>query len=359
MTERRMPKATLLTHTRWPVATIYCQWIAARASNDGDIPTVRYVQFRMKDNTAFAERVEKIVAGVIDMRAPILESIHFTFLLENLPISLREQIVRHRVGHKFGQQIGVDIIPELHASGFFSQSSRTMDLSKFADEGRYYVPEELSDVVPDGKTISERQVFEGAIAVAGETYKRLIARGVAPEIARQVMPLCVTHRLTWTVNLQALLGLISKRSCWLAQLGMWKYIVKDMVREVAAAGGTMLTSYMTPPCIRGDGFADCPYKIDNQTRLSTDDVGVPCPLYIKNHRKDARDALVQARQTLSAHGGAVPELWEYDTDTGEWSIPPKQLKDWQRLTSEFIELLRPCMGSGWQWQFEIPPVVVH
>jgi thymidylate synthase ThyX len=312
----------------------------------------------MHDDDAYRKRVDGIVAGVIDMRAPILESIHFTFLLENIPISLREQIVRHRVGHKFGDRTGIDIIPELSSAGFFSQSSRTMDLSTFADEGRYYIPEELDDEIADTK-ISPRQIFKNAVVSSGEVYKRLTRRGVAPEIARQVMPLCATHRITWTVNLQALLGLISKRSCWLAQLGMWKWILKDMVQAVGESCGEIVTQALLPPCIKDSRFADCPYKIDNQTRLNTGDVGVPCPLYLKNHRKDACLALTEARDTLSACGGTVPDLWKYDTDDAEWTIPPRQLQEFKRLSAEFIELLRPCMHERWKWHFEMPSVVVR
>jgi hypothetical protein len=60
--------------------------------------------------------------AVIAQKIPVGEHVDFVFMLENVSVSWREQAVRHRIGAKVvDERIGIDIIPELAESSFWSQ----------------------------------------------------------------------------------------------------------------------------------------------------------------------------------------------------------------------------------------------
>jgi hypothetical protein len=111
----RTPKVTLVTHTRDPLETVFAVWEASK----GEAPLMSTDW--IKGNVP-AEEVEKLFMAVIAQRIPIGEHIDFVFMLENISISWREQAVRHRIGTSASpERLGMDIIPDLQDSSFWSQ----------------------------------------------------------------------------------------------------------------------------------------------------------------------------------------------------------------------------------------------
>src|SRR5258706_16383115 len=125
------PIVTLINPPRDVLETIYILW--ERSKTDG--PTPLDVEVVKRDIPR--EKVEELFWQVLRQHIPIAEHIHFTFMLDGISISLREQMVRHRIGTSVGPNFGVDIIPDLASSSWWSQSMRIQDMGTFADREMY------------------------------------------------------------------------------------------------------------------------------------------------------------------------------------------------------------------------------
>src|SRR5688572_21105392 len=129
------PKVTLIDFPRYPIETIYSIWQASKSLD----PLMEPLEIRNKaaNDPEFNKDVMNKFFTIIRSKIPVLENLNFTFILENVSISFREQMVRHRIGIKVGDMVGVDIVPDLHMSSWWSQTMRVMDVGNFAEEKRY------------------------------------------------------------------------------------------------------------------------------------------------------------------------------------------------------------------------------
>ncbi|MCP4256825.1 MAG: hypothetical protein GY774_04760 [Planctomycetes bacterium] len=73
-----------------------------------------------------------------------------------------------------------------------------------------------------------------------------------------------------SANVDAWSEIISKRSCWLAQYGIWAVIIDKVSKHMDEVDRRKL------PCSSGG----CPYVADNELRMIKRDPNPPCPLYI-------------------------------------------------------------------------------
>lgn len=275
-----LPKVTLVSWTANPIQTIYCAWQHSK-SND-PVPDPEYVD---PNNP----HVLEVFKGVIDSHIPVSDFVDFVFFLDNISISFREQMVRHRVGMRFGPRMGVDVVPDIGDSSWWGQSMRILDMGKFADEERFRIPKSL-----EGKSmpvshdsddaIPLEDVYRDGMAYIQETYKKLIANGVPMEDARELIPLGATHRFAWKINLTALKHVIGKRGCWIPQLDLWEPIITGMIQELSSKVHPYFQNLVHPPCIKNGKFKECVYQIDNQRRISREDETLPCPLYLTYHQ---------------------------------------------------------------------------
>jgi thymidylate synthase ThyX len=113
------PKVTLLTWTNYPIETVYSVWEASK------------MEAKLRTPKQISEQVPKeglmdIFTKVIAQKIPVGEHIDFVFMLEGISVSLREQIVRHRIGtlpspERIGADITMDRIPDLANSSWWSQ----------------------------------------------------------------------------------------------------------------------------------------------------------------------------------------------------------------------------------------------
>lgn len=261
-------KITLLSKTENVFKTIWKIWQASRTNDPIDKEVI------------LTQEIKDLFFKLLRENVPLSEMVEFIFLLEDIPVSLREQIVRHRLGIKFDDRLGIDIVPELMDSTFWCQSMRVMDMGGFASSGQYFVPESI-------KLTSAIYRYKQAMKFAETVYQQLIEVGVPREDARQVIPLGATHRMVWKLSLAALKHICSKRSCWIAQLGMWKPIIQGFVNELTKID-ERFHSLVTPPCILDEKFRSCQFCEHNRKRvLGEGEVMPPCPLYLHHHRAEA------------------------------------------------------------------------
>lgn len=302
------PTVTLVNSTPDPLETVWILWQQSKI----DGPVSLSVD-EVKQTVPRAE-LEALFWDVLRQKIPISENIHFLFVLEGISVSLREQMVRHRIGTHFGDNFGVDIVPDLAQSSWWSQSMRIQDMSTFADRGMYRVPESLGNIwiEDDEHNVSAVSHFKAAMKTIQESYKLLLKAGVPMEDARELIPLGAQHRISWDLNLAALQHIVAKRGCWILQLGIWGPLIHGMINQLADKVHPMFARIVAPPCIDADDkFSSCQYRLENGRRMPDDDGNVedahpPCPLWL------CRDSI--GRQALGEElpvtGDVVArELW--------------------------------------------------
>lgn len=279
------PKAELVAWTSYPLETLYFIWMQSR-SND-PIPTPYMIEGGYYDTqpTLTKEEVLAICKQLLDEDIPVLENISFTFYLTNIPVSLREQLVRHRIGVEVGPLQGIDQIPELGKSTFWSQTSRMVSQGDFYTNKRFYLPDSLQSLSSpddDFKYNQAQLAFDEAMDTAQQVYNDLIELGVPMEDARQVLPLAATQSMTWTLNLKAIKHILGKRACWIAQYNLWASIITDMVDELCSKVSPIFRSLVQPPCMEKGKFKSCPIAMVNVSRLRGEDPYPPCPIWATN-----------------------------------------------------------------------------
>lgn len=277
-------KVTLLSYTQNPIQTIYAVWNASREEGN---PIKNINSININD-----PEVISLFQKVVTSELPVSDMLNFVFLIENVSIALREQMVRHRVGIKFGDRLGADMIPELSHSSWWSQGLRVLDMSTFAQDKKYDVPSSILD------NEEAYQVYMEALNACESHYKLLTDLGIPKEDARNVIPLGATHSITWSINLTALKHLIGKRSCWIPQLGVWEPVINGMVTELSTKIHPIFMHLVNPPCIENGQFKECLFKLDNEKRIRGEDEPTPCSLYIYHNNKQLYDSESEIKLTL-------------------------------------------------------------
>jgi thymidylate synthase ThyX len=301
---------------------IYLTWWAARTNKPLLELDREYSQKK--------EEAEALFQQVIHDDIPLTEMLDYVFLFEHVSVALREQLVRHRIGTKVGGALGMDIVPDQHTSTWWCQSMRCLDLGDFATQKRYLLPESITS-----RPYAD-QAYRMLMMRAQDTYHKLQALGVPVEDARNVVPLAVEHRLMWKANLTAIRHVMCKRSCWIAQLGMWQPVVEGLSTALAKVHHALRT-LTNPPCIQGKNqWTGCKFLEDNARRVCCDDPAPPCPLYLQHHTTEACVALAGA--TSNEH------CWDCiptdDSTLAEtlWEVPAHQEKIFQDMCRQFAAL---------------------
>lgn len=312
------PKVTLINPPTRVLETIWVLWEKSKVDDPNMSLDVEFIH-----NTVSRERLESLFWQVLRQHIPVAEHIHFTFMLEGVSVSLREQMVRHRIGTHVGDNFGVDIIPDLATSSWWSQSMRIQDMGTFAQRQMYRIPETLEGKkvglgihgfpVP-GKPeeqisqMSAQNLYMATMGIIEDAYRALVEAGVPMEDARELIPLGAQHAISWDINLQALLHVLGKRGCWILQLGIWGPIIHGMVNELATKVHPMFSRIVAPPCIDQDNkFKSCTYRLENVRRLPDDngkvhDAHPPCPLWLCSD-DHGRQALRDEFDATDAHPG--------------------------------------------------------
>jgi thymidylate synthase ThyX len=274
------PKATLIGKPENPIGLLYFIWIQSRSQGQCDSP--EYYSHMAQESFVtggIGDTVRGTVAKILNEGIPVTECLYFTFYLENVPVSLREQLVRHRIGCHVGPEMGYDIIPDLATSTFWSQTSRAVSQSDFAEEERYIIPDQCKVENYSEENSEAYEVYRDAMRHAEYAYNKLIEEGVPMEDARQVLPLAATQTMTWTLSLKTIQHVLGNRACWIAQSNLWAPIISDMQRELSKVS-PMFDGLVSPPCFERGKYKECPFKLVNEDRLAGKEDYLPCPMYM-------------------------------------------------------------------------------
>ena len=313
------------------------------------------------------KKVHDTCVAILDEAVPVGENIQFIFYIENMSVALREQMVRHRIGSNVGERMGVDFIPDLAQSTWWSQTTRVLPLDTFYDEGRFLVPESL-----DGKTVFEDEegdpktgakrpdytandMYMEFMEQCQFVYNKLVEAGVPREDARLVIPMAMSHGITWGINLKALIHIFGKRGCWIAQAGLWDSMIQQMVTLICQHVDPMFRKLALPPCLKKGSYSTCPIKMINMERVQGRDGMPPCPLFVYHQTKDAAEAYTSVENPawklpindLVDPSGEQPDGlhtlagWAENRDLTKW-IPPNDME------AEMLRKNSEVFGNLWQ-----------
>jgi len=270
------PEVTLLSWTNNPLETVYSVWEASKTEDELRTPEEIKADVDPKE-------VEQLFRAVIAQGIPVGEHIDFIFMLENVSVSFREQMVRHRIGVKPSpERLGVDIVPNLSESSWWSQSMRIQDMGRFAIQGNYRTARSIREHGDPGI----QALYNETMSVIENTYNEMVKAGIPMEDARDVIPLGAHHRISWKINMAALQHIVGKRACWILQLGLWGPIIDGMVDELVEKVHPIFREVVTPPCIQGNEFTGCVFMEECRRRLTGDDALPPCTLHFNYHHLD-------------------------------------------------------------------------
>ena len=212
----------LISNTENIFKTIWMVWQASRCDD-----TVEQMEDALEQATT--DVLYDLFARILEEDIPLMEMIEFIFVLDNVSISLREQLVRHRIGTKIDGKIGIDIIPNLDDSTWWSQSMRILDMRSFAARQDFLIPESIQNVPKVSKRKVPLAIYKQFMYEAARVYSELVDMGIPMEDARNVLPLGASHRIVWKVNLMTLKRIMQKRGCWILQLGIWGPVIMGMI----------------------------------------------------------------------------------------------------------------------------------
>jgi thymidylate synthase ThyX len=308
------PKVTLISWTADPVKTICDVWHASKTELPLDeLPEPDVDLFRR----------------IIAQRIPVAEHVDFVFMLENVSVSFREQMVRHRIGTHVGDRVGVDIVPDLADSSWWSQSMRIQNMGCFAVDGAFRIPESLKDrmglITPHmlseyiGEKTTASELFKATMDTIQASYNALVEAGVPLEDARELIPLGATHRISWKLNLAALQHVVGKRSCWILQGAIWHPVIAGMIDELVKKVDPVFRDLSLPPCaIFKDGdhcFNECVFHEENIRRVAGLDKLPTCPLYWVNHRPELDSDDMPMLEEMADRASQYREFWGRDPYT--------------------------------------------
>lgn len=306
------PKVTLIDWPRNPLETVYLLWQASRVNDE--LPSPTEVADRRAADEKFNAEVVDTFRRVCDMKIPVAENLNFVFLLEGVSIAFREQMVRHRIGVRCGDRVGADLIPDLAGSSWWSQSMRILDMGTFASEKRYETPASIQacdDFLFSNEErgrVTVRSAYHHHMQETQKLYATMVRHGIPMEDARNVVPLAATHRISWSLNLSALMHIVGKRSCWMLQLGLWEPVVRGMAQELREKVDPVFAGLTAPPCVKDGLFTKCDFALDNRLRVQGEDEIPPCAMWLLHSPQEA----------LESAAAVEPSKWYHDDAAGGW-----------------------------------------
>lgn len=213
--------------------------------------------------------VKNIVKTLIDSDLPPLESVTFTFEIDNCTVAFREQLVRGR------------------QSGYWTQTSRTMSL-EYMDVNR----SKSVDLIGGPEAV---KVYNDTVDTVRQAYEKLRDLGV-PEEDIRLQPSAQVHRVFWFTNLRVLIKTLKKRSDWIAQGSLWTPIISGILEEISNSYRLypwfvdLLRTVMCSPAVeveKGDDgkyhVVSHHYDIENQDRYTGKDPQPVDPLWLSFH----------------------------------------------------------------------------
>lgn len=201
------------------------------------------------------DQLMKRFVDVMSQDLPVAEFVVFVWSVEDAPRAFVDQLDRHR------------------RAAFWEQSFRVLDLSRFAQDGHYYVPDYVRG---DPKL---EIVYHTAMRQAEDTYNALMAGGAPSEEARGVIPLHTNIRASCCISWRHFRAMVASRSCFISQGQYWRPVIAGFIRELQRAGWPepLLEQLRGLPC---DGTGTCPIEANVRLRLTSEDLNPLCPVFL-------------------------------------------------------------------------------
>jgi len=136
------------------------------------------------------------------------------------PIFVTREWMRHRIG-SFNEWSGR--YSELTTEFYFPAVEAVR--KQVGKPGAY-----TYEAVSVGEAVHTRQQLKDTYDHCAYTYKHLLARGIAKELASRVLPTAVYTQFVWTVNARALMNFLALRNSEHAQFEIRQY-AKEMEAE--------------------------------------------------------------------------------------------------------------------------------
>ena len=198
------------------------------SANDLDIVNAARVSY----NTYHEEMTEgdgKLISYLIRNRhGSPFEHTFFKFRVR-LPIFVAREWIRHRIGNSFNE-----------VSGRYT----TIDMGYYVPEDSHirkqvgkpgsYRYEQIDPRPDDVPLLAIKEIIDNASSTAIEEYKKLLDIGVAPELARIVLPVNTYTEWIWSVNARSLMSFLSLRADDHAQREIqdYAYALEDFFMEI-------------------------------------------------------------------------------------------------------------------------------
>lgn len=153
------------------------------------------------------EKDAKLISYLLNHRhgTPFEHSV-FTFYIK-CPIFVAREWMRHRIG-SYNEVSGryTEFDPEFYIPEHYRLQGQTNKQGSFYPTGKDIVPYNLED----WDWMNTRDV-QAITKKAYEVYKLLLARGIAKEMARMILPVNLYTQFYFTVNARALMNFLSLR----------------------------------------------------------------------------------------------------------------------------------------------------
>ena len=213
------PFVKMLSHTEHPLETMAYAWKVMHE----DVPD--NLGLFIKEH--YKEEIEEMFIEMTNngIGTPV-EYVNTVWVLKGVSRAFQQQLTRYRVG-----------------TSFSIQSLRCQNVGNFADNGAYHTPEGLSK--------EDEFEYYSAMDDIQTSYRRMVNRGVPVEDARGILPLNIHSTITVAMNLRALAGIVSQRTCIHTQ-GEWKPIIAQMKQQVAEKISPVVAEQLfKKPCEKG------------------------------------------------------------------------------------------------------------
>lgn len=192
-------------------------------TKDIDLYNTAIIRIRKLEKDLNINIYNNTLNNIIEMNhTGMLEHINVTYLIQGASRSFLAQIIRHRL------------------FSFVSASQHYMDYSDFAD---FVVPVEIekqgTEMTKEYLEANKKSLLE---------YKDLIAKGIDPSVARQLLPNSMRNNLIVTGNLREWLNFMNLRLCNrnTSEIQYVAMLIKDDLLTYVPTIG----SYMTPDCVK-------------------------------------------------------------------------------------------------------------
>lgn len=199
--------------------------------------------------------VEEMMELIIDRGyTTVLEHINFTFLIEDMSMTVSREFLEHRLASHLGKS----------SRGFMKDW-------KFS----YTIPERISKA-------GVKNAFVEAMSAADETYGKLTVAGIKRDDARLVLPLATHCSYLWTINANSLVNFLGLRLCPRSYIE-----IQQMAEQVyKQCLGVMPELFKFVGC-RGVNMRLCPEGAARNSK------SVPCP-----YKDEMSDVFIPTREDV-------------------------------------------------------------